>query len=97
RILGAVDQNNSIRFTFGQLAVRLANLFVKFGGLLFHAVRFARAPLHSRLRRCEIDVENEGTVGNAIAHCGSVQLLNYFSLQLSGRTLVNGGGIEKTI
>ncbi len=83
-------------FARGKFPISCANSLVKFSRLLLHPVRLP-GRLHPRLCRREIDVEHEGKVGNAIAHCESVQLRNYLSIQLSGRTLVNSGGIEKTI
>ena len=64
--------------------------------MLLHSIGPAR-PFHPGARRFKIDIEQEGDVGNTIANCKSVQLVNDFLVQLAGDALINSRGIKKTI
>ena len=56
-----------------ELAISFANTLIKFGGLLFHPIRFAWLTLHSRLSSRSIDIEHESDVRYAIADGERIQ------------------------
>src|SRR4029077_15678833 len=80
-----------------ELAISFANPFIKFGGLLFHPIRFAWLTLHSQLSRRSIDIEHESDVRDPIADGERIHALDNLAIQFACRTLINGCGIEKSI
>src|SRR5215467_7477340 len=66
-IAGAVDQNDPLWLTRRELAIPAANALIKFGGLLFHPISFARLTLHPRSSSGSVDIEHESDVRDIIA------------------------------
>ncbi len=80
-----------------EVAISFANTLIKFGGLLFHPIRFAWLTLHSRLSSRSIDIEHESDVRDAIADGERIQALDHLAIQFACRSLIHGRGIREPI
>src|SRR5437867_2100952 len=96
-IARTIDQDDALWLARRELAISFANALIKFGGLLFHPISFARLLPHSCLRRRSIDIEHESNIGDAIADGERIQALDHLSIQFACCSLIDRRGIEKSI
>src|SRR6266404_5147105 len=93
----AIDHDNALGPVRREVAISFADTLIKFGGLLFHPIRFAWLTLHSRLSSSSIHIEHESDVRYAIADDERIHALDHLAIQFACRSLIDGRGITETI
>src|SRR4030095_8040973 len=86
----AIDHDDALWLVLRELAISSANTLLKFGGLLFHPIRFAWLTLHSRLSSRSSDIEHESNVRYAIPHGERIHAPAHLAIQFACRSLING-------